>query len=392
MEAVTVPGSVDATSNVVNEQTRLFTRTLINRPLAERVVVYSSGTNRASDIRGVIGAGIPVGVDISRLSPSATRELLGSALPVFLDSGAFGEVSIQKSPSCVTHPINDSQWNARLDKYLLIARQLGGKEKSPSSFARVTIVAPDCVGNQGLTLTRLSKFRDRVRQVHAAGADVVVPMQIGSLNVVEFYTKAMSILDIEIVPGMPMKKAATTPEAIQDLIQLCGPRRIHLLGLGADNRKAAPIVRFIRHLSPSISISLDANRIRAAVGKNRSITRREKKHFDDVIPSWTGEVDLRESGGELHDLTEMLFQPSLWLAGMKLTQFANSLTWLTDSQRTVFMADPDSFVNADDNSSDWLHQSLMQAYFGYIGTQTRRSARTRAVTEALRESKIAYQI
>jgi hypothetical protein len=329
---------------------------------------------------------------ISAVSPSGTRELLGTGLPVFLDSGALGEVSIQTGQVCVTHPINDSQWNARLDKYLLIARQLCRKRKRPYPCARVTIVAPDCVGSQELTLKRLSTFCDKIRQVHATGADVVVPMQIGGVDVVEFYAKATSILGIEIVPGMPMKKAAATTAAIQELIQHVSPKRIHLLGLGADNHKAGPLIRFIRQLSPSIAISMDANRIRAAVGKSRSITRSEKKHFDDIIRSWTGEVDLRESGGELHDLTELLFQPSLWLTGTRLTRFADSLTWLTCSQRTEFLEGPDRFVNADENSSDWLYQSLMQAYFGYVSTQTRRSARTRAVTEVLRESKIAYQL
>jgi hypothetical protein len=363
---------------------------MVNRPLPDGVVVYASGTNRASDIRGVMAAGIPVGVDVSRLSPSATRELLGSVLPVFLDSGAFGEVSIQRGQVCITHPITESQWNARLEKYLFIARQLDRKRSD--SCARVTIVAPDCVGSQELTLERLSRFRNQVRQVHAAGADVVVPMQTGRLNAVEFYTKAKSILGIETVPGMPMKKAATTAGAIQELLQCVSPKRIHLLGLGADNHKAGPLIRFIRHLSLGTLISMDANRIRAAVGRNRSITRREKKHFDDAMESWTGELDLRESGGELHDLTELLFQPSLWLRGRKLTQFADSLTWLAISQRTEFLDDPDRFVNADDNSSDWLYQSLIQAYFGYASTLTRRSARTVAVRETLCKSKIAHQI
>lgn len=202
MDGVTV--SVEASFTVEPEQTPLFARTIVNRTLPDGVVVYASGTNRASDIRGVVAAGIPVGLDVSRLSASATRELLKSELPVFLDSGAFSEVLIQNGEICIAHPIKDSQWNARLDKYLLITRQLGHKKSQP--YARVTIVAPDCVGSQDLTLNRLLKYRDKIREVRAAGADVVVPVQTGHLNVVDFYLKAKSILGIEIVPGMPMKK------------------------------------------------------------------------------------------------------------------------------------------------------------------------------------------
>lgn len=381
--------SAEASLTVEPEQTPLFSRTVVNRPLPDGVVVYASGTNRPSDIRGVIAAGIPVGVDVSRLSESAMRELLKSDLPLFLDSGAFSEVSIKNGEISITRPIKDSQWNTRLDKYLLIARHLGHK---PSQIcARVTIVAPDCVGSQGSTLNRLLKFRDKIRAVHAAGADVVVPLQTGQLNVVDFYLRAKSILGIEIVPGMPMKKAATTMEDIQHLIEHVRPKRIHFLGLGADSHRADPLTRFIRHFSQTIAISMDANRIRAGVGKNRPITRREKKLFDEAIPGWTSEIDFRESGGELHDLTELLFQPSRWLTGTKLTQFADSLTWLPVCRRTEFLYDPNKFVQADENLNDWLHERLMQAYFEYVSGKTRRAARTLAVTETLSKSKIAHQ-
>lgn len=181
-------------------------------------------------------------------------------------------------------------------------------------------------------------------------------------------------------------------EAIQYLIEHVRPKRIHFLGLGADSHRADSLIRFIRHLSPRIAISMDANRIRVAIGKDRPITRREKKLFDEAISGWTGEIDLRESGGESHDLTELLFQPSLWLKGTKLSQFVDSLTWLPACRRTEFLDDPDKFVNADENLNDWLHQSLIQAYFDYVSAKTRRSARTLAVSETLSKSKIAHQI
>jgi len=178
-------------------------------------------------------------------------------------------------------------------------------------------------------------------------------------------------------------------DASRHLIEHVRPKRIHFLGLGADGHKADSLIRFIRHLSSRITISMDANRIRVAVGKNRCITRREKKLFDEAIPGWTGEIDLRESGGELHDLTELLFQPSRWLTGTKLTQFVDSLTWLPVCRRTEFLTDPDKFVNSEGNLSDWLSESLMQAYFEYVSSETRRSGRTLAVSETLNKSKIA---
>jgi hypothetical protein len=225
-------------------QPRLFPREPISPSLFEGVVVYASGTNRACDIRGALCAGVPVGVDISRLSPPATHELLASALPVFLDSRAFSEVSFRDGDICMERPISDDQWHSRLEKYLNIARQLSRKGMPRAACAPVTVVAPDCVGSQEETLARLAKFRAKIRQVHALGADVVAPLQVGSLDVCDFYQKAKALLGIEIVPGMPMNKAATKADTIQSLIQAVTPKRIHLLGLGAENHKARPLSVF----------------------------------------------------------------------------------------------------------------------------------------------------
>ncbi len=373
-------------------QSRLFSREPISPSLFEGVVVFASGTNRACDIRGALRACVPVGVDISRLSADATHELLASPLPVFLDSGAFSEVSFRDGHVCMKRPISDDQWHSRLKKYLNIAKQLRRRKMPCAACARVTVVAPDYVGSQEKTLARLAKFRAKIRQVHALGADVVVPLQVGSLDLCGFYQKAKALLGIDIVPGMPMNKAATKADAIQDLVQAVAPKRIHLLGLGADNHKARPLIRFLRHLSPEILISMDANRIRAAVGKNRSITQNEKRHFDDVIPSWTGEIDFREWGGSSHDFTELLFQPSHWLTGTELQQFAASLTWLDEARRREFLRSPDEFVNTDENLNDWLYQSLTAAYFHYARQMAKRSARTRAVMEELQESIIAQRL
>jgi hypothetical protein len=388
VSAFCVKAVVRIDAGAAESQRCLFLDKRQNDNIPNGIVNYTSGTNRVCDLRGALAAGAPVGVDISRLSEAATKELLASHVPIFLDSGAFSEVSTRCGQVGIVRPITDDQWNRRLDKYLWITQQLGRKRKQLVACARVTVVAPDCVGNQELTLQRLAKFRDRVRQIHFAGADVVVPMQVGRLDVLEFYKKAHFILGFEIVAGMPMNKAATTANAIQELLQDMKPKRIHLLGMGTSNRKAGPILRFLRRLSPSTLISMDSNRIRAAVGENRPITQAEKQHCADAIPSWTGELDLNKWGEGVYDFTELLFQPSLWLIGTKLLEFANSLAWLTKKQKREFLRGPDEFVNSEEHSNDWLYQSLTAAYFRCVSRAAKRSARTRAVMEVLQESSV----
>jgi len=376
-------GNTDATFSCADQRSLKKTP---NASLVSGVLSYTSGTNRLCDIRGAVAARVPIGVDISRLSASAEAVVRASSAPIFLDSGAFSEVSIRDGLVSIRRSISDSQWHSRLDKYLRLTRQLCGKKKQPTAYSRVTIVAPDCVGNQELTLQRLVRFRDMVRQIHAAGADVIVPMQTGRLNILDFYKKAKAVLNIEIVAGIPMNKAPMSMIAIQNLLRHVRPQRIHLLGMGPDNRRSGSAIQFIRQVSPCILISMDANRIRAAVGENRPITRAERQYCDDAISSWTGEVDLSDWGGNVHDFTELLFQPSLWLSATKLKQFAESLTWLTRREKREFMRAPDEFVNGETNSNDWLYQSLTQAYLRYVRAEARRAGRSKAVCDMLRGS------
>ena len=67
------------------------------RPGGYQPVVYTSGANRVGDIRGFLAAGVPVGVaapELNELALCELDDLVGSGLPVSVDSGAFSEVSV----------------------------------------------------------------------------------------------------------------------------------------------------------------------------------------------------------------------------------------------------------------------------------------------------------
>ncbi len=371
------------------EQLSITKPALINRPLSEGMIVFASGMNRLTDIHGALSAGVPIGADVSKLSQASIRAIIESRLPVLLDSGAFSEVATFDGRIRVVRTICDREWRRRLGVYLHIAK--GVQQTGNGKISRVAVVAPDRVGSQELTLLRLSKFRQEVKEIHSSGAEVLVPLQCGLLGAVEFFKAARNALDIEIVPAFPMKKAATTIQTILDFLKQVDIPRIHLLGMGANNRNAKTLVRLVRHVRPGVNISMDANRIRAALGAQRAITQKEAQYCDESLSGWSGEVDLREWNGELHDMTEALFQPSVWLKGAELDRTADSLTWLTEQQRGAFVREPDVFVNADENQSDWLYQTLMDRYLAYVRSKSRIAARTRAVSEVLSTSQIAYQ-
>lgn len=375
----------------IAEQLSLTPPSPINRPLPDGVVVFASGMNRVADIRGAAAAGVPIGVDVSRVSQQVATAITQIVVPVLLDSGAFSEVEVRHGDIHVVREIDDTEWKRRLALYLQIAKARRSKPRRQTTLPQVSIIAPDRVGSQEMTLVRLTKFRRQIAEIHATGAAVLVPLQCGALDSVEFYQAARTAVGVEIVPAFPMKKAATTIPAILDFLRNVSVARIHLLGMGANNRLAKALVRLVTHAHPGVRISLDANKIRAAVGEHRTITRKETQYGDEMSAGWSGAVDLREWGASLHDMTEEVFQPSVWLRGLELKRAAESLTWLTAQQQQSFLRDPDAFVHADENQSDWLYQTLLKCYFQYVKRHCRRSARTRAVFESLSNSPIAHQ-
>jgi hypothetical protein len=346
------------------------------------VIAYASGTNRACDIRGVATAGIPIGVDVSKISESGISALLTSTVPLMLDSGAFGEVSMCGGRIVATSPINDAEWRRRLEIYLRISRSLCKRSKD-AAFARVTVVAPDQVGSQEMTLRRLERFKSEVQAIKKAGAEVMVPLQRGGMDIVDFYLSASNVLGFKAIPAIPMKKAACSPDEIVRFLQRTRVPRIHLLGIGLANTNAEHLLRRMQAVVADLQISVDSNRIRAAVGQNRPISIGERQYLDDFAESWSGEVDLREWGGLSYDMTELLFSPSYWLAqSADVVEFTNSLTWLSHSARRRFADDPDAFLREND-TDEWLAERLTEAYIEFIRKQARPAARTKAVATTL---------
>jgi hypothetical protein len=218
---------------------------------------FASGSNRPGEIRGFGELGHAVGVAAPEVmnSATATVELEASAVPVFLDSGAFSEVEFGERGPEVVRPISDAEWKARL-------------------------AYPDQVGFAGATLGRLSRYRREVRRIARKGARVLVCLQ--GADKVEFFRKASLALDIpraRLVAALPMKKNATSPEQVLEFARVAKPKAIHLLGLGAANRKAPELVAALEEMG--VEVSLDSNLIRANVGRGEN-PRRLTRALDEV--------------------------------------------------------------------------------------------------------------
>jgi len=163
---------------------------------------YASGTNDAGEIRGFARIGIPIGFCAAVVGPTALAELdrlHGAGMPVFGDTGAYGEVSADLARQAATgapaepgklavaRPITVEEWERRLAIYDRVALRFG---------ERFDAVAPDRVGDQEETLERLLAFRFRIRAIAARGARILLPLHGGPRPLAAFHAEARRVLGV----------------------------------------------------------------------------------------------------------------------------------------------------------------------------------------------------
>lgn len=190
---------------------------------------FLSGSNRATEIRGMTLAGRDVGCVATLISAGAMGALLSHSMRtgrhVFVDSGAFSEVKF--GPEGRTR-VKTLDWDAILTTQEAIANWLSW---------RAWVVAPDSVGSQPESLGRLERYRESVRAMERRGANILVPIQNGDVDETRYADEVDGILGCAWIPAFPCKKAATQPGAIERFLRVRTFRRVHLLGLGIKNRR-----------------------------------------------------------------------------------------------------------------------------------------------------------
>ena len=279
--------------------------------LPPRPVHYASGSNRTPDIRGLAyDLGLNVGLVVDEIRDeqfNLLHGLAGKGVKVFVDSGAFGEVRFRKDgPPEVVKPISDSDWRAKLDTYKDLARVLG---------SQLTLVAPDQVGNQAVTLERMRRYREDMYDAVQYGARVLVPVQKGDAPMAEFYRSQAEALGYGIgigdrpeyegagyyVPAIPMMKDATSPEQVGEFVAAVQPPEVHLLGMGPSSQKLEKTLDAIRDASPGTVITMDSNLLGSKQGRDR------KKTLDNP----TGARDFTRVQDEIERRMNMLMGPQV---------------------------------------------------------------------------------
>jgi hypothetical protein len=243
------------------------------RDLAQEDEHFGSAINDKGEVRGMMLSGRHLGITASNMRPGMIDELeIGrfGLTRLFVDSGAFSELEVierEDQPPLLTwpKPITDASWQKRFAVYRWAAECYRD---------RAYLVAPDRVGDQDVTIERLTRYAVEVATWALHGANVIVCVQKGAMSNGDFFALASRTLKFfgvdqaQVVAGVPMEKARWS---IDELRAFCETlpwfgARIHLLGLGpkAKRDRGQTLNRYwraveaIRAVRPNCAITSDS--------------------------------------------------------------------------------------------------------------------------------------
>lgn len=191
---------------------------------------------------------------------------------VFMDSGAFGEVNADLS---IKKEMTDKDWQKIFDRYEALAKVFGD---------RLTVMAPDRVGDQEVTMQRLEKYKNRIKKVASYGCKIMGAIQKNPTvpNSLYLFHERMNNFFQSIgikhwVRGLPLNKSPVKISDVEYMIQNAEPfRYIHLLGKSPYakdyNKWEAMLSKY-----PQLDITCDASIFRRIVGEGKPLTELERE-------------------------------------------------------------------------------------------------------------------
>jgi len=362
-------------------------------PKGRRAVSFASGSNCLPEIRGFVALGIPPGAAADQLvhkkgtfaaAVDEIARLAGTGMPCFLDSGAFGE---SESGMLIT----DEEWNHRLNLYLHLAQILG---------PQLYVVAPDKVRDQAGTCDRLRQFAMQVREVAEAGAQILMPLQPGAMAPDESLAAAQEILGLTLIPAFPMRMVKGQPiteaATVQAFVRSMRPVKIHLLGMGAANKKTQALLDSLWDIQPELFINQDSMLLKSRMG-----TEEEPRKFDQTMDESLGFCREQyfadaEAFGTSWQYTDEIGLPTQWM-GPALRLKVAVLARLEEAETAAFVKDPTEFLNSEwePGVQHWENYMLTleveKAYAECVEERTAGVRRTWGIFEAFKDHPAAWQ-
>ncbi len=309
------------------------------------VIAYRSGSSNKTDILGYMQAGAPIGVCVMDAFAPVRKLVARYASDggkVFVDSGAF-RVFMAGLNNPGVKPID---FDVVFSRY----REILSDCDCPKNLL---LVAPDAVGDQEQSYRLLLRYFDAVKSMIDSGAQLMIPMQKGTLSISEHYQRCVDLFGESFVVGLPSNAEALSREEVFSFLQTSTPSHVHFLGCSETM-----LVNEARFKSPDTLFTCDATQFRKHLGKGKLLTEMHSQIADEEVDTaLLGSVAVMS--GESWDETEILGDLSGFLdsglSSRELNSFAKRLC--------IDVEELQELVAADDNDSLW--EALDDYNMGY---------------------------
>ncbi|WP_231992366.1 hypothetical protein [Metapseudomonas furukawaii] len=224
---------------------------------------FHSGMSADSDLRAAIAEGVPVGVVANLLTPThvirALPQYLDEGGSVFVDSGAFA--AFQKG--------EQMDWGRVFIAYDCLVN-------STERPDRLSIVAPDVIGDQAATLALWELHRERICAWVASGARVIVPLQRGALSAGDLLGQAKRIFQTDaFCAGIPSNLEAMSADDCATLHH----GDFHILGRVKMTPELLAKLQALQSNNPAAVYTADANWLRSRI-RNISQVKTQRPEFE----------------------------------------------------------------------------------------------------------------
>ena len=236
------------------------------------LVRYASGMSGLSDFEtgayarsGHKSSG--VGVDVGLLSKNAIDSMAHAVVdfrvPVFVDSGAFGNFR-QIIKGNQPKPLD---FDAILSKYDDITNAIAEfNVAEDNDYPRPLFVMPDIVGNQRGSLDLIKKHKNWITgELTGNLSQPIIPIQKGGLTLAQAYQEVVDTLGRDdFIVGVPSNAKAVSRDDLIKFLREAQPKRVHFLGAAAD-AKLNPLLGVVAHVSPNTRVTADASKVRSSI-------------------------------------------------------------------------------------------------------------------------------
>lgn len=342
--------------------------------------LFCSGATRPAEIDGLLSIAHPIGVVATEASGPCLvtlAQLSYKGYPIFVDSGAYG---LQQKASSIGTPGQDLDFEKVFRVYELLVRNAS----SARPANHLWFVMPDVVGNQRATLAVLTRYRQRIKCLLAAGAELIVPLQAGGKDALPLPAAVDELFELlgsrRVRLGIPSANARALKALPNEQLAQVRHDRFHILGMATMGPAFSARVSAIAQQNCGMKVSADAVLFR----KDTATLAQLSEQYRPWIEASTVLTDYIDDTEVLGDM----WQSGVGLGERQVRDIARMVhcdeKHLLKTWRQAQAGDSDSWTAMLDTCPEpWLHECFNAVLRQRVPNLQRRRARATALADLL---------